>query len=416
VSERSSIAREELDKGASIARTLEHADALGALCYDVVGRQAEGRSLFAGEKFIAGRAELHGVRRQDAQTPVGNLLAALERGPDSGVQFALIAALFVRGFEKAVRGEPAQRKALVAKFAVHCDWLELCSPYRVLPLLSSGLDPELADEVQAELAELVLRDDVETAEPKMRAYNAGRIAALAEAQTLAARAALERIESTGRDVYSSTLAALALGKSMAGSAAPLCRVRGHLRRFPRGLLLTLLRWLSGWALLSWVLRLPLALLGCRREVEAELRGEAIRVRRSTFLLGRQVHSVEQVHPLGGLHSARRAARFPTLHLVLGAFCFALGVLLGGVFAFDASRTGDRALWLIAASLVLLGSGLDLVIEVLLPGGRGRVLLDLDFGRAYRTRLSGVPIEDADHFLGELWRRLSRTQGAARAVA
>ena len=87
-----------------------------------------------------------------------------------------------------------------------------------------------------------------------------------------------------------------------------------------------------------------------------------------------------------------------------------------MFAFDAARTGDRALWMIAASLWLGGSGLDLVLEALVPGARGRVVLDLDLGRPHRLRVSGVSLEDADRFLQELSRRLSRAEGGRRAVA
>ena len=74
--------------------------------------------------------------------------------------------------------------------------------------------------------------------------------------------------------------------------------------------------------MSWVLRLVLSVIGYRCEVALDLGGEAVRVRRRTFLLGRMVHDVEQVHPLGRLSSARRSARYPMLHLLLGVFCFA----------------------------------------------------------------------------------------------
>ncbi len=414
MNERPAIDLGELQKAAAVTRTLEHGDALAELCYDLLGRQAEGQRLFSGEKFVKGRAKAHGVQRDSAETPLGNLLTVLERGPESPAQWALVAALFVRGFDRAVHAQREQRAALCAKLAAHADWLELCSPYRVLPLFDELLEPELAGEVHAALGALVLRDDGER-DPETRARNAGRIAALAEARSPGARASLQRIESQACDVYSSTLAALALGK-LAGAEARPCVVRGRLRRFPPGPFLRALRWLSGYALLSWALRSLLAGLGYAREAEVELGGDAIRLRGTTFVLGRKVHSVEQVHPLLRLRSARRATRFPSLYFLLGASCFALGVLFGGVFAFDAARTGDRALWLIAAALVLAGSGLDLVLDVLIPGGQGRVALDLDLGRPHRTRVSGIAVEEADRFLQELSRRLTRPEGARRAVA
>jgi hypothetical protein len=415
MNERASIAQTELEQAASITGELEQnqARALGQLCYDLLARQAEGRSLFVGEKFVQGRAVAHGVQRERAETPLGNVLAILERGPETPLQWALVAALFVRGFGQAVREHPEQRAALCTKLAGHADWLELSTPYRVLPLLDALLDPELAGEVHAALGALLLRDDAER-DPQTRARNAGRIAALAEARTTAARTALERVEAQARDAYSKTLAALALGKTPGGDGRP-CRVRGRLRRFPPGRLLSVLSWVSGYALLAWTLRLLLLGVGYLRDVEVELGSDALRIRSNTFVLGRQVRSVEQLHPLVRLRSARRAARFPSLYFLVGAFCFAVGVSFGGMFAFDAARTGDRALWLIAAALLLAGSGLDLLLEVLLPGGRRRVLLDLDLGKPYRTRVSGVALEDADRFLQELARRLPRSEGGRRAV-
>lgn len=417
MSERVVIAREELERAAAVARTLPHTDVLSALCYDVLRRQAEGKSLFAGKKFVAGRAKAHEVARDTAQTPFGNLLVALERGPESSMQWALLAALFVRGFGEAVQAEPAQHKSLVAKFAEHCDWLELGSPYRVLPLLDALLPKELVAEVYDELAALVLRDELESSEPATRARNAGRIAALIEAGSPHARTALEHIDSNVRDPFNRALSAFGLGKSSAAdSAPPLFVVRGHLQRPLRGPVWSLLSWLSGWALATWALRLLFLAVGYSSEVEAELRGAAVRVRRTTFLLGRTMQRAELVYPLQRLCAAQRSARFPTLHFVLGAFFLALGVVLGGVFAFDAARTSDRTLWLIAAALVLLGSGLHLVLEVLIPGGRSRVTLELDFGRPHRICIGGVAIEEADRLLQQLWRRLSRTEGAERALA
>jgi len=414
MSESPSIPPTELSQAAALVRSLPHVDALAALCHDVIGRQAEGRALFVGKKFVSGRAKAHKVERAKADTPLGNVLTLLERGPESTGQWALLAALFVRGFGAAVHKSPEQRAALCTKLASQVDWLELSSPYRVLPLLDELLEPELGGEVHAALAALVLRDDGRR-DPEMRAKNAGRIASLGEARSQAARTGLERIEAQARDVYSSTLAALALGKTPSAEARSYA-VRGRVRAMPPGPFLRALRWLSGYALASAALRALLAGLGLLREVEVELQPDSIRVRGNTFVLGRLVRSVERLHPLVRLRSARRAARYPSLFFLVGSFSFALGLLLGGVFAFDAARSGDRTLWLIAGSLLLGGSGLDLVLEAIVPGTRGRVVLDLYLGRPYRLRVSGISLEDADRFLQELARRLSRAEGGRRAVA
>jgi hypothetical protein len=414
MSERIPVVLQDLDRAASVARTLEHADALGALCLDVLGRQAEGRSLYAGAKFIKGRAKEHGVTRGEAETPLGNLLEMLERGPQSNLERALVAALFLRGFGSEVRARPEQRKALCEKLAVHCDWLELHSPYRVLPLVEPMLDPDVADDVLRALGALVLGDDAPGNEAAARARNAGRISVLSQSSSSAARAALERIAAEAQDNWSAALAMLALGKP---SVRPphACEVHGRAGVFPRGPLRSFARWASGYALLSWAFRVVTSAVGYRSEIDLVLRGSAITARQSITLLGRVVRSSEQVHAVAIVRSAGRAARYPSLPLVLGAFCFALGIVLGGLFALDAARVGDSVLWFAAAAFMLTGSGLDLLLEVVLPGSRGRVVLDLDFGPPHGVRLTGVPLAEADHFLNELSQCLV-TQGGRRAVA
>jgi hypothetical protein len=193
-------------------------------------------------------------------------------------------------------------------------------------------------------------------------------------------------------------------------------LRGRLLPLPSGRFVRLLRWVSGYALLAWGARLLLAGLGFAREIEVELLADAIRTRGSSVVLGRSLRATERLHPLSRLDAASRTARYPSLYFLVGTFCFAAGVLLGGLFAFDAARTGDRQLWMIAAAFVLGGSGLDLVLESLLPGARGRVVLDLDLGSRHRLRVAGVSIEEADRFLHELERRLSRGDGGRRALA
>ncbi len=407
----------ELERAASVAPALAQADKLASLVYELLGRQAEGRSLFSGEKFIAGRAEEHGVEREAAETPLGDVLAMLERGPESAMQWALLSALYVRGFAQAVQARPGERKALCAKLAQHCDWFELDSPYRVLALIETLLEPELAGEVHAAIAELVLRDGAasESVDAALRARNAGRIAALGVARTAAARTGLERIEASARDPFSSALAAVALGRAPR-MPEPSCRVRGRAGAFPHGPGVALLFWISGLALLRWVSRLLLGALGYRRDVEVELCGDAVRLRTTAHLLGRELHSAEQVHPIAKMQFARRATRYPGLYLGLGAFCFALGVFGGGVFAFDGLRLGDGTLLWISSLLLLAGVGLDLALDVLVPGKHGRVALDLALEREQRVRIVDVPLADADALLAALSRRIAGAAEVSRGVA
>jgi hypothetical protein len=420
--ERAAVFGDELERAAAALPALPALERLAALGFDVLSRQAEGKSLYAGKKFAAGRAQAHGVRRNEADTPLGNVVAIVERGAEGATQRALLAALFVRGFGDAVQARNDERATLIARFCEHCEWLELSAGQRVWPLLPQLLPAPLVNDVHAALGAAALVPDVPSGashDPRARARSAGRIALLAEADSTAARDALARIGREHADPLVRGLAGLALGGALSGSApvngardsspapAASCSVLGRSGPRRRGPVLTLLSWVSGVALLAWLLRAAGFAIGYRREVELLLRGDALRVHRTTRLFGRTLFDEQRLHPLEELSAAARTTRYPMLHAAVGTLCFALGVLLGGALGFDALRAGEPALLRWAALGVLAGSGLDLALSVLLPAGQGRVGLDLELGHGRRTQLSEVPLAEADRFLEALWLRLER---------
>jgi hypothetical protein len=449
-SERAAVFGDELERAVAALPALPALERLAALGFDVLSRQAEGKSLYAGKKFAAGRAQAHGVKRNDADTPLGNVVAIVERGAEGAAQQALLAALFVRGFGDAVQARPNERALLLARFCEHCEWLELSVGQRVWPLLPLLLPAPLVNEVHAALGAATLQPDPTHAagknrDPRARARSAGRIALLAEADSAAARDALARIGREHGDELIRGLAGLALSATRAStsggvivsasvsvggstsssfppresSASPLasCSVSGSSGPRRHGPVLTVLSWLSGFALLAWLFRLVLFAIGYRREIELLLRGDALRVHRTTRLFGRTLIDEQRLHPLDELSSAARTTRYPMLHAAVGTACFALGVLLGGALGFDALRAGEPALLRWAAFGVLAGSALDLAFTVLLPAGQGRVGLDLELGRKRTTQLAAVPLADADRFLEALWQRLERPRRKdARALA
>jgi len=452
-SERAAVFGDELERAVAALPALPALARLAALGFDVLSRQAEGKSLYAGKKFAAGRAQAHGVKRSDADTPLGNVVAIVERGAEGAAQQALLAALFVRGFGDAVQARPNDRALLLARFCEHCEWLELSVGQRVWPLLPLLLPAPLVNEVHAALGAATLQLDPTHAagknrDPRARARSAGRIALLAEADSAAARDALARIGREHADELIRGLAGQALSANRASAsggvsvsasvvvsgsssstsssypprdsaASPLasCSVSG--RSGPRryGPVLTVLSWLSGFALLTWLFRLGLFAIGYRREIELLLRGDALRVHRTTRLFGRTLIDEQRLYPLDELSSAARTTRYPMLHAAVGTACFALGVLLGGALGFDALRAGEPALLRWAAFGVLAGSALDLAFTVLLPAGQGRVGLDLELGRKRTAQLAAVPLAEADRFLEALWQRLERPRRKdARALA
>ena len=416
--EQPAVSAEQLQRAVEVLAAHPNADHLCALGYDVLSRQAEGRGLFAGEKFAQQRAEAHAVVRADADTALGNVLTLIERGPETPSEHALLAALFVRGFGAALGREPEKRPERRARFAEHCEWLELRTPYRVLPLVERLLAPEAVAAVYGQLADRVLFTRAKVGDAQSRSLQAGRIALLAQSNGETAREALERISSGAQDPFVALLAAHALGR--AGGPVALGGVptlRGPLGRAQRSVLGSVVRAFTGLTLATLCVRVLLRIAGLRREVELSLRGPAVSVQRRTWWFGRELRSEAQVRNIGLLRSARRSARFAGLHATLGTAGFALGVLLAGKLALDAAATGDAVLWLAAAGLALAGSLLDVLVSVVLPGRRGSVTLEVDLGRGARGRVSGIALQDADAFLAALTAELERTaKGAARGVA
>ena len=172
------------------------------------------------------------------------------------------------------------------------------------------------------------------------------------------------------------------------------------------------RWVSGWALLSWFCRLLLFALGWRREARIEISDGILSIRRTTAFRGRIIHESEEKRLLRTVLAASRQVRYPALHLAVGAFSLGVGVLAGGVFAWDALRFGDWTL-LVIAFLFFVGAGLDLLLDILIPGRAGRVGLDIQVQGANGLRLVDVSLPDADRFLTELTRVLERPSGGGK---
>lgn len=409
---------EQLGRAAQVVADHPARARLCAFGYEVLSRQAEGGGLFAGEKFAQQRAEAHALTREDAETPLGNLLTIVERGAERSSELALLAAVFVGGFGDAVGADSAERAARVARFVEHAEWLELRTAYRVLPLVERVLDPVLAGAVYAQLGARVAQGLAAAPTAQQRSLQAGRVALLAAGKAQAARDALARIADAKGDEVAALLAAHALGRRP-GAVGELrtVSVRGPAGAALRGVLTWLLRTVTGLSLLSWIVRALMRLIGMRREVELTLRGPAVTLHRRLHWLGRELRSEAQLCPVGALRLARRSARFVGVYRSLATLCFALGVLIAGRLAVEAALAAEPALWAWAAGLALGGSAIDLIGAAWLPGRAGRVTLEVDLGRGARGRIAQVALADADAFLAALTAELEGgSKGASRGLA
>jgi hypothetical protein len=400
------LADVEAAVGALRAKPEDKRRVLAALAYDVLSRQAEGRTVYAGQKLVQSRAEEHGVDADAASTRAGNLLSILERGAETPLERALVAAFAVAGFGDAAGGDSAGRQASerLFRFVRHADWLEVCTDFRVYPFVDELLDAALAGHVWRELAQAVADEatgrDGEL--PRVRARNAARLSALASSRTDAARGALRSVvSSSALDEVTRHVASTLAGDGAASAVPASLLIEGELGRARRGGAVETLRWVSGWAILAWLLRGLAFLLGVRRRAEVRLGRAGLEVRSRTTLLGRVIREQEETWRLEALETASRQVRYPSLHLLVGVLCGSLGLLSGGLFLFDGARSGELVLLGVGAALIVGGAGLDLVLDVLVPGARGKASVELHARAQRPLRLTRVSLADADSFLRAL---------------
>ncbi len=400
----SPVRQADVDAAIAAVRSVDRAS-VRALAYDVLSRQAEGRAEYAGQKLIRGRAEEHGVKHEDAATDAGNLVAILERGAQSPLERALVAAFAVAGLGDALANDDEKEaRERVFRFVRHADWLEVCTEHRVYAFVDALLDARLAASVWREVAQAIVDDAAgrDADQPRHRARNAARATALGASGSEGAREALrDVVRSPALDEPTRLLASTLLGDGADEKATVSPRVLGALGRAPRGGSLEVLRWLSGWAIVAWVVRALAFLLGVRREAEVRIAKSSLEVRTRVSMLGRVVRESEESWRLDALEGAGRQVRYPSLHLLLGAVALSIGVLFGGLVLFDGARSGELVLLMLACAIVLCGAGLDLALDVLVPARRGRVALELRARERRALRLTRVSVEEADAFLRAL---------------
>lgn len=391
--------RSVLDRAAGEARAHAARDVLGALAFDVLSRQAEGKVLFSGREFIDKRASEHGVTRNDAQTGAGNLLDILERGPEQGFERAMIAAFAVHGFgSRLLESSPEERSALVSRFVRHADFLELGTAYTMFPFVDSMLPLESAASLWQEVAQTIVDDASGAEAERARARNAARLSALAASSSDAARDALERVVESGAVDAPTRAFALALRGDSKLAPSRGVRIRGRVAPKRRSFAMRVLRWGTGWALLAWLARGIGALFGLRHELEVTLGGKQIDVREERFVLGRRIAESKSTLMPDAIVEAGRAARYPALRLTVGVAALSIGLLFGGLVMFDGARSGELSLMLAGAGLALAGALLDLAIDVLGPGRRARVSVEFSARSGRVFRIAKVPLEDADRFI------------------
>lgn len=398
------MSSEEVDLAVNEVASHPHAEPLGLMAYDLLRYQVERRNLSITKKFIKQRARAHDVDREKAQTGMGNLMAIYERGPLAHFESALVVAFAIRGFYATwVKLSGAERQKAVKALIACADWLEMCSSYRVYCFIDRLLDDEALTGIYAELAQLIIEQERSQpeGEPAARARNAIRLTALTQAKPGARDQALEHLARSATDAF--TRAFLSCGANDFPDADSV-RIRGRIAHIPEGFFRMGVRWISGWALIHWLCRLLLKAVGFKREVELELNRESLSIRRRVTLFTRLIKQAEEVVRLSLLEGGTRYVRYPAFHLLIGALSLSFAVLMGGMFLFDGVFAGDSAL-LLAALVVLLGAGLDLALDTVIPSRAAEVTVEMRIVKGKRLQVSGVPFDDAERFLDRLGKNL-----------
>jgi len=414
MAKREAIRADDVARATDAAREHPEAARLGAFVFDVLSRQAEGGALLVGHKHVDKRATEHGVTEAMGETPQGNVLSIVTRGPDTPRERALVAAFALVGLGEELSPDAQDQTghdgvATLVNFVRHADWLEVATPLVIYPFVDEVLGQEAAGRVWSAVADACVSARPDSLSHGAHGAAALRVSALAASSSAAAREGLGRIARHAASPALRAAASFAIGDD--GHAAPeeggrVIRVSGRAGRVRHKPVLEALRYLSGWAFLAQAFRLASALVGVQRPVELRLIAGGVEVRQQVTWFSRIIREQEEVVPTAGILRLRRDVRFPAIHLLVGMLFLSVGVLVGGALAVDAARSGSTWLFLVAAGLVLVGAGVDFALDVLVPAKRGRIAVELAPRQGPPRRVEGVTVEGAEKFLGAVRQRLN----------
>ncbi|APR77335.1 Hypothetical protein A7982_02682 [Minicystis rosea] len=341
-------------------------DDLARLVHTVAFAAADERrqSLADGLAEVAERA---GITAEDAETPYGNVLRALERGGAESAGSAtrtLLAALLARG----VALSPPQGESAEARVAEALLWLSTNTSIDALAAVDEALAGKAAGLWRA-VATLVRRIDDGGAPLLGRAGAVIGASALRESTSAVARDEAQALATEVRDpIVRSLLSGAGTAADESGSAL----AAGELSTPPRHPVKLVLMSITGILLVMHVARLVGRIaLQYRRPAEIRVNGQGVVLRSKTELLGRTLRERETVIPADGLVRATREVRFSAILLYTGLFTLALGSYFGVALFIDGARVGSPEMIGIGALLVMGGVGLDFLLGTAHSSIRGR---------------------------------------------
>lgn len=333
----------------------------------------------SGRDHIEARAEAHGVTRDGAETELGNVLDWLERPPADDASRRALALLYGVGV--------SQRIAAVADEDIDGELRRLCRHALFLevecglPVFSAWTEvaPRATARVEAALlATVAERKGATLADVAFRLTAGAAYAGLGGGvETPAAARARRWLDAVGdapeRAAHEALVASRDQGETLTIVGAP-HRARAP---FPR-----VLAWVTGWRLLTTLLRAGLWIVGARRRVSLSLSRSGVEIERTTSMLGRVFRRRHESVVAAGIVSIEvedRARRWP---LYVGFSTLVVCAVGGTWLALEAGRADELPWALVALAFVAFGVVGDVLLDVLVPAhvGHVRVHLRLRDGR------------------------------------
>jgi hypothetical protein len=355
---------------------------------------------------LARRADELGIGHDDAETPCGNALDVMRRGPQNAEERGLARALAAHALatDHAADGD-------AERVAAEILWLALHTPFDATGLLDTALsDPAQATSIWEAIADRMHRLDSGTL-PDADAGEAlvGAIALASSSSPTASKLASQLATKVHDDKLSYVLTRRPEDRARASAGEVASDhggvLVGEMAPRPRTWLATTLLGLTGISLVLNVTRvLCRVAFAYRKPAELALSEDGgLRVHWRVELLGKTLRDGEVVVPRHGLARATREVRYPSLALYTALLALVVGSYVGVSAFADGVRAGSPPLLLSGLLLVALGLGLDLVLSSLLPGARGRCRLLLMPKAGSPLCLARVDAGAADAMLARLGR-------------
>ena len=315
-----------------------------------------------------------GITPEQAQTPFGNPVHALEHGPDGPAERQLLGALLALGISLNLPDSEVERDTLAADLI----WLATHTTIDALGFLDAALREQAAGMWEA--VAHVARDPEAVAPEFGRAEGLIAAAAISASKSEIAHRARLHLSHAATD---HGVRALTAGAVTANAD----RLEGEMSLAPLGPVLTTVLTLT---LVLFALQLVRALLrwvlAFKRPASISLGPNGLELNQRTELLGKVLRERSIVVPLGSLVRVTRETRYARLGMYVGLMALVVGSYFGMGLFVDAVRVpgGSASLFGLSVLMMVLGLMLDFAFSNAADTVRGkcRMLVVAQKGRTF----------------------------------